>query len=205
MCSAPDFDYARARDEQRRQLRSAILEAAADLLADQGFDGMSVRAIAGRVGASTKVIYSHFGGRPGIVEALYQDGFDRLSVDVRDAASVEGSVSERILSVAEAYRSFAVGSPAMYELMFGPRVRDLLPLPQHRDPVLGASRVIYELLRAGQEEGTIRAGDADAQTKFIWSALHATVSLELVDWFAEDEAAVNHRLLVGAALTSLEA
>lgn len=204
MGSAPDFDYGRARDAQRQQLRSAILGAAADLLADQGFDAMSVRAIAGRVGASTKVIYSHFGGKSGIVEALYQDGFARLAADVRAAGSVEGSVSKRILSIAEAYRSFAVGSPAVYELMFGPRVRELLPLPEHRDPVLGASRVIHELLQRGQEEGSIRPGDAHVQTKFIWSALHATVSLELVDWFTEDEAAENHRVLVDAALASLE-
>jgi len=203
MSSSPAFDYLRARDEQRRQLRAAILDAAALLLADSGLDGMSVRAIAGRVGASTKVIYSQFGGKTGIVEALYRDGFDRLAADIGAAASVEGTVPERILNIADAYRGFAVGSPAMYELMFGPRVRDLLPLPEHRNPVLGASQVIHDLLRAGQDEGTIRSGDAHVQTKFMWSALHGTVSLELMHWFTEDEAVENHRHLVRAALSSL--
>ena len=164
---------------------------------------MSVRAIAGRIGASTKVIYSHFGGKPGIIEALYREGFDRLAADVRDGSLIEGTVSERIMNIAEAYRAFAVGSPALYELMFGPRVRELLPTPSQRDPVLGASQIIADILRAGQTEGTIRAGDIHQQTKYLWSALHATVSLELMDWFAEEEAIDNHRRLVSAAVAAL--
>jgi AcrR family transcriptional regulator len=203
MPASDEFDYLRAREQQRRALQSAILEAAASLLADQGLEGMSVRAIAGRVGASTKVIYSQFGGKPGIIEALYRDGFDRLAESVRDAAMIGGTAPEQILNIAEAYRAFATGFPAVYELMFGPRVRELLPTPSHRDPVVGASQIIADILRAGQTEGTIRAGDIHRQTKFLWSALHATVSLELMDWFTEEEAIDNHRRLVSAAVASL--
>lgn len=201
--SSSEFDYARSREDQRRALRSAILEAAAQLLADRGIEHMSVRAIAGRVGASTKVIYSHFGGKPGIIEALYREGFDRLSGVIREASMLDGTVQERLMSIADAYRAFAVESPALYELMFGPRVRELLPTPHDRDPVMAASGVIADLLRSGQDEGTIKTGDVHRQTKFMWSALHATVSLELMDWFTGDEAVDNHRRLVRAALDSL--
>ena len=200
-----EFDFARERDDQRRQLRAAILDAAASLLSDRGLENMSVRAIASRVGSSTKVIYSHFGGKPGIVDALYRDGFEQLAVAVREAANGEGSAPERLGRIAEAYRSFALQSPALYELMFGPRVRDLLPSPQQRNPVLGASQVIADLIRAGQADGTIQRGDVHRQTKFLWSAYHGTVSLELMNWFDGDEAADNHRRLAAAALQSLRA
>lgn len=66
-----------------------------------------------------------------------------------------------------------------------------------------ASQIIAELLRAGQAEGTIRTGDVHRLTKFLWSALHATVSPELMEWFTGDEALDNHRQLVRAALTSI--
>ena len=164
---------------------------------------MSVRAIASRVGSSTKVIYSHFGGKPGIVDTLYRDGFEELAAAVRGAANGEGGVLERLGRIAEAYRSFALQSPALYELMFGPRVRDLLPSPRQRDPVLGASQVIADLLRVGQAEGTIQPGDVHQQTKFLWSAYHGTVSLELMGWFAGDEAVDNHHRLTATALQSL--
>ncbi len=200
---ADEFNYAKERDDQRLRLRAAILDAAASLLSDRGLDDMSVRAIASRVGSSTKVIYSHFGGKPGIVDALYRDGFEQLAGAVRGAANGEGGVLERLGRVAEAYRSFALRSPPRYELMFGPRVRDLLPSAPQRNPVLGASQVIADLLRTGQAEGTIRPGDVHHQTKFLWSAYHATVSLELVNWFADDEAADNHQRLTAAALQSL--
>ena len=138
MPSAPDFDYAESRKDQRRQLRDAILTAAARLLADGGIAGMSVRALSAEVGASTKVIYSHFGGKAGIIAALYEDGFSRLTKRFRTAASGQGTASDRLVQLAIEYRSFALTSPRLHELMFGPLVRDVLPTSDDRNPIIPA-------------------------------------------------------------------
>lgn len=197
-----DYDYRTARDEQRRALRAAMLDAATRLLSDGGFDAMSVRAIAQEVGASTRVIYSHFGGKPGIVEALYLDGFSRLADALRGGTG-SGPAPERLVGVGRAYRAFAIGSPRLYELMFGPRVRELLPDPDHRAPVLAASSVVAGIVAEGQAAGEVVAGDATTLTKFLWSALHGTVSMELTGWFAPEEGAANHDRLVQAAIDAV--
>lgn len=204
MVSSSSFDYAKSRQDQRQQLREGILAAAARLVADGGIAAMSVRALSAEVGASTKVIYSHFGGKAGIVAALYEDGFSRLTNSFRQAADSDGTAPERLLRLATEYRSFALASPHVYELMFGPLVRDLLPTPENRNPIIPAAQLLASLFEQGQRDGSLQAGDPQDQARFFWSAMHGSISLELTTWFTSDEGAQRHEQLVTAALASLQ-
>lgn len=189
LVATSDFDYSTVRAGRHQQLRQAIFAAAAELLADSGPDGLSVRAIAASVGASTKVIYSHFGGKPGIVAALYSDGFSRLSEQMATAAAHDGSIVERLDRLATAYRLFGVSSPHIYELMYGPRARELLPTRAHRTAASPAQRVMSELFQQGQEDGTFIRADPAHQARTLWAMMHGTVSLELTTWFDAEEGA----------------
>ena len=65
---------ARTRDEQGQR----ILEAASELLSEEGASALSVRRIATAAGCSTMGLYSRFGGKDGVVDELYVEGFERL-------------------------------------------------------------------------------------------------------------------------------
>lgn len=181
--TSSDFDYATNRRDQKQQLRDAIFTAASDLLSKNGLEGLSVRAIATNIGASTKVIYSHFGGKPGIVAALYDHGFTCLAEQL-NAASVDTSpADDRIKQLAHAYRKFGISSPHIYELMYGPRVRELLPTRGHRNTARPAQQAIVDLFEHGQSDGTIVQGDSAHQARLLWTVMHGSVSLELTTWF----------------------
>jgi AcrR family transcriptional regulator len=59
------------RREKTRHLRAAILEACRVELERDGYGGLTVRAVAARAGASQETIYKTFGGKHGLVKALY--------------------------------------------------------------------------------------------------------------------------------------
>jgi AcrR family transcriptional regulator len=63
---APPAPRARNRDETR----AAILTAAQGLLAEEGFSGFGVNALARRSGFDKQLIYRYFGGLDGLVDAL---------------------------------------------------------------------------------------------------------------------------------------
>ncbi|WP_213982170.1 TetR family transcriptional regulator [Sphingomonas sp. dw_22] len=68
----PDRDREkRPRDAART--RAAILAAAADLLAERGFTGWGVNAIARAAGCDKQLIYRYFGGLDGLAEAIGED------------------------------------------------------------------------------------------------------------------------------------
>lgn len=185
--AAVPFDYSASRQAQQEGLRAAILSAATQLLANHGMSGLSVRALAAEVGASTKVIYSHYGGKPGIISALYTDGFGRLAEVMQNAAECPGTPPERLLDLARAYRAFALEAPHLYELIYGPRVREILPLPSDRDEARRLQQIITGLFQEGQERGFFRQTDPEDAARTYWAALHGTISLELATWFNSDE------------------
>ena len=56
----------------------ALLTAAHDLSASDGPTALTVRRIAGAAGVSTMNVYSRFGGKDGVLDELFAEGFRRL-------------------------------------------------------------------------------------------------------------------------------
>jgi AcrR family transcriptional regulator len=64
------------RQVQARRSREAILDAAQMLFLDAGYAATTIAAIAAEAGVSVETIYKAFGGRPGLVRAIYQRGLE---------------------------------------------------------------------------------------------------------------------------------
>jgi AcrR family transcriptional regulator len=65
------YDSSRRR-EQARRTRDAILDVARRRFLDDGFAATTIAAIADEVGVSVDTIYKGFGGKPGLVRAIFQ-------------------------------------------------------------------------------------------------------------------------------------
>ncbi|MGW1211909.1 TetR/AcrR family transcriptional regulator [Streptomyces sp. NPDC002499] len=59
------------RQEAARRNRAAVLAACGELLFRDGYHAMTVRAVAERAGVSAETVYKTFGGKPGMVKALW--------------------------------------------------------------------------------------------------------------------------------------
>jgi AcrR family transcriptional regulator len=64
------------RQEQARRTREAILEVARRLLLADGYAATTVAAIAQASNVSVETIYKSFGGKPGLVRAIYERGLE---------------------------------------------------------------------------------------------------------------------------------
>jgi AcrR family transcriptional regulator len=58
------------RPRNREDTRAAILSAAQELIADEGFSGFGINALARRSGFDKQLIYRYFGGLDGLVDAI---------------------------------------------------------------------------------------------------------------------------------------
>jgi AcrR family transcriptional regulator len=68
---APRRYDSRRRRQQADRTRQDIIEAGRRLLLDEGYAGTTIGAIAEAAGASPETIYKSFGGKPGIVRAIW--------------------------------------------------------------------------------------------------------------------------------------
>ena len=67
------YDASRRR-EQAARTRDAILDVARAQFLEHGYGGTTVAGIATAAGISVETVYKAFGGKPGLVRALWQRG-----------------------------------------------------------------------------------------------------------------------------------
>lgn len=65
---------ASGRRAQARRNRETVLDAAERQFLDDGYAGTTIAAIAGEAGVSVETIYKAFGGKSGLVRAIYERG-----------------------------------------------------------------------------------------------------------------------------------
>lgn len=99
MAQTSDTSKAPARDRARTE--AAIVAAAREVLAEEGFQGFGVNAVARRAGCDKQLIYRYFGGLEGLVDALGADLAARIeaALEAGDAAapSSYAELAERLI------------------------------------------------------------------------------------------------------------
>jgi AcrR family transcriptional regulator len=183
----------RPHDETSR----ALLDAAHRLLAAEGPEALTVRRIATEAGMSTMNVYSRFGGKDGVIDQLYLDGYRRLFEALAAVPETDEPIDD-LVAVGRAYRRFAVDNPKYYEIMF----RAFDPSPESVETALaGLADYVQRIERAvSTARLTLPDGlDAIGTTAWLWATLHGLVSLEL-DGVADET--VEWQLIFEAALRS---
>lgn len=158
--------------------RKELLEVAIRQLEQLGPHALSVRQIASAAGCSTMVVYTLFGGKDGLVEALYLEGFRQMGEEV-GSVPVENDPREDVMDQFIAYRAFAHAHPHFYALMFGRAVSDFEPSPEARATGWRAISPVVAVVARCLEQGRFDAASADDGASQLWAVAHGVVSLEL--------------------------
>jgi AcrR family transcriptional regulator len=169
----PDTDA----DEATRQL----LEAARQLLERDGPGALTVRAIAAQAGTSTMAVYSRFGGKDAVLQALYAHGFDILRRHL-DGVPEAGSGRDAIVELARAYRRFALENPGLYRFMFETPLPGFDPSLQRRwESLQETFAVLVDAVTRFIDEALAGEGDANVVSLLVWCTAHGHLSLELTN------------------------
>jgi AcrR family transcriptional regulator len=140
------------RDRVRAETTREIRETARRLLVEQGEDGLALRAVAREMGMTAPALYRYFSSRDDLVEHLVASFYDELTdaLEAACAAARPPTVAERLLAASRTFRSWAMGHPHEFGLMFGSPAADSVvrARAEHQGPA-------HE---AGQRFGAVFAG-----------------------------------------------
>ncbi len=160
-------------DDTRREL----VDAAGELLRHGGAAAVTVRRLAGKVDASTTVVYSLFGSKDGIVAAMFRDGFANLDDHLTAAVSDDQDPLERVRALGLAYRDAARSRPHLYEVMFACPFPDFEPSAADDEFALGTLQTLRDAVTAAVADGHM-VGDIEEITYGMWGMVHGLASLE---------------------------
>ena len=165
---------ARPRDEQGQR----ILEAASELLSKEGASALSVRRIAAAAGCSTMGLYSRFGGKDGVVDELYAEGFERLVEAMRQNPITDDPLAD-LRQGANCYRDTALANATHYMVMFGGAVPGFVPSDASHELAHQAfDRLVAKVARC--TDAGLLEGSPDHVAEVLWGSIHGLVMLELV-------------------------
>lgn len=169
-------------------LRQAMLDAAAAILAEDGLQGLTLRACARKAGVSHAAPAHHFKGLTGLRTAIAAESFHMIAALAEKVfAQNDGNAATLLRDFAVAYSSFAKNKPERFRLMFR---RDLLDINDQGlcDAEERAYTTFVNIVHAvrGEEAGTLaefREGklpkELYSDITLYWSVVHGFAHLNI--------------------------
>lgn len=165
-------------EDEVAAFRDRLCDAAIILIAEDGFDSLSMRRLAAELGCAHTTPYRYFDSKEDIFLAVRARCMDRFAAHQEAAAARGRSPEARLRAIGRGYVAYARQQPAAFRISFQ---LDQPPAPDH-DGLQAATRRAWAVLR-GAVEDAIQArlldGDPDVLAHIFWSAAHGIASLHL--------------------------
>jgi AcrR family transcriptional regulator len=160
-------------------LADRLVEAAEEILASDGLEGLSLREVARRAGVTHGAPLRHYPGFAALLAEVASRGFRTLDDAVENAAAgvtPGAGATARLAAGARAYLDCAIAKPAVFALMFRPELIDATHgtflVDSH-----GAFEALVRLVRGAQDGGWHTARDTRQLAGSLWSSIHGLATL----------------------------
>lgn len=190
-------------EAQIAEIREKILDIAADIINEQGFQALSMRKIGARAGMTAANIYNYYAGKDEINIAIRLRAGALLYKDLLRAWETEGPLPERVWEMIRAYLRFGLLKSNYYTIMFdmptpkyanyvGTALEDLAR--QEKESSEQSVALMALCTRTLRESGFRIPEDPELFMTLVWGQLHGLVSLYnnrlLAEMVADPEKAV---------------
>ncbi len=150
-----------------------IVAAAAEMIAMDGLESLSMAKLAARLGVRAPSLYRYYASKSALLQAVNLETSARLTGAIRQAAqSGQGEPRQRLMQMALAYRKFARENAALYRVAFS---------EQPEDEARPDAALLEGLAIPLQEQMVPVSGQDDslAALRGLWALLHGFAMLEM--------------------------
>lgn len=170
---------AERKERARENLRQDILEAAAELFAEEGYANLSMRKIAEKIEYSPTTIYLYFKDKNELVHEVCEATFSKLTEQITEVQDNSSTPLDVLRNGMKTYVEFGLSHPKHYEMVFiTPLPTDSLSDKTFEDSM---GRRAFERMRAAvsmcMESGDIAKGDVELISQALWAGIHGVTAL----------------------------
>lgn len=162
-------------DEDKAKVRKAMLEAAGELLVEEGYDKLTLAKVGKRVGFTTTNVYRYFDSKDDLIYAAIEDAFVEFGRRLEAAKHAAVDPFDRILALGRAYVQFAFDYPVPYQLMFVDKTAYLFG--ERAVPGVDKLSYLFEAVGEAMAVGAIRPGKVETVAHVLWGQLHGVLML----------------------------
>jgi AcrR family transcriptional regulator len=165
--------------EHGEATRDALLARAGALLQSEGPGALSLRRLAADTETTTRAVYSLFGGKLGLLSAMYREMGETLT-RLHAAVPERPDIVDELMDLCLAYRRSVRRYPTLYPLLFGD-VPGFVPSAQDRAEARRGFVRVLSTLERGIADGLFAGRTAEDMGYELWALVHGLASLEIRD------------------------
>jgi AcrR family transcriptional regulator len=158
--------------EHREQVRARLFAALASLMAESGFDSVSLADIAARAGVGRTAVYNHFPDKEALLLAFIDDETSSYVATLEDALDGVEDPEQQL----RVYIRQQIRLRRTYHLAPGPDLRSVVSpatLDRLRDHADQVERILRRILTAGVDSGRLPEQDLDTVVPLVNACLKA--------------------------------
>ena len=122
----------------KENLRQDIMDAAREMFVAEGYQNVSMRKIADKIGYSATTIYLYFKDKNDLLHQICEQTFARLAHNIKAIQNLSDNPLEKLRSGLREYIYFGLKHPGQYEIVF------ITPLPVAAEADFEADRRLLE-------------------------------------------------------------
>lgn len=176
------------KDRQLRkqdEIRKAILEAARNIISQEGLQGLSIRKITNDIGYSPAIIYHYFKDKNEIVETFVNEGFGRIMAAVSSVKRNEREPEKEIKEIFTSYIKMSLEFSEEYKAVMLSDDPTIL----QRTGLLGEGiskdsptmQRLCETIERGMTKGRFAPTDLELTAQIIWTATFGLIIKLIVE------------------------
>jgi AcrR family transcriptional regulator len=183
----------------KEETRINILDAALQIVKEEGWQALSMRKIADVIEYTAPIIYEYFSNKEAILLELTRKGYLLLARDLKEAKASHDTPARQLEAMWFAYWNFAFANKELYQGMFGLQTNccDLVnTLPEADIPYDLFSELIGEMMNITDLESE------EVCTKYytFWSVVHGLISINILSRGSSPEV---NRIVLQTAITGI--
>ena len=193
----------RTQAERRASSEAALLEAAAELIAERGVERASLRSIGARAGISRAMPAYHFGSKDALIARLAERGHERTLAATAAALERRGEQADSMTTLEllcvtiETYLEVLAAPDAPEEravvVIWGAGFASEASLPALVDSDRETHGHLAGLIRTGQADGSMRPDlDPDDAATIVMALARGLAGISLTDPSLADTPTVRH-------------
>ncbi|MFO0583115.1 MAG: TetR/AcrR family transcriptional regulator [Anaeromyxobacter sp.] len=161
-------------------LKNALIRAGAEILAQEGVPGLTLRRAAQRAGVSHSAPYAHFADKQALIAAISTEGVRRVRARIAEASARHADdPRRRLVETAVETVRFALEQPDLYRVTFSNAIGREADYPDYVAAAHDGFAELVEVVRACQAEGVLARGPAEPLAIELWGLVHGVISLVL--------------------------
>ncbi|WP_158795666.1 TetR/AcrR family transcriptional regulator [Pedobacter sp. L105] len=179
----------------KEETRINIIEAALQIVKEDGWQALSMRKIADKIEYTAPIIYEYFANKEGILLELTRRGNVLLLNDFKEAIAKCITPEEQLAAIWMAYWDFAFTHKEFYQLMFGV---DMIccEMVKSQPEAEAARKLTYDAIAAIMTDPNPSEEIICRKYFTFWSIIHGLISINLVRKGTNDE--MNQHILKDA-------